>query len=136
MGRDTLWVLLAGGLFGAGLTVSTMIEPEVVIAFLRLQDLGLLLVLGGAVTITFFAYRLVPRLLAQPIAGERFASHAATLSRNTVLGAALFGVGWAIAGVCPGPAFAGIGAGNWTMLLPLAGMFAGAWIHGRFLAKP
>ena len=83
--------LLAGVLFGFGLAYSSMVRPEVVLSFLRFQDFGLLLVLGGA---------------------------------------ALFGIGWGLSGVCPGPAIAGLGTGNWPLLIAIAGMFAGAYTQG------
>ncbi|MCC6430355.1 MAG: hypothetical protein IT354_05565, partial [Gemmatimonadaceae bacterium] len=63
----------AGALFGFGLAFSTMIRPDVVLGFLRFQDLGLMLVLGGAVLVTFFAYRFLPRFLERPLLGGRFA---------------------------------------------------------------
>ena len=50
-------------LFGFGLSLSTMIQPEVVLSFLHLQDFGLMLVMGGAVVVVLVAYKLVPRLL-------------------------------------------------------------------------
>lgn len=125
-------VLLSGGVFGFGLALATMIRPEIVLEFLRFRDLGLLLVLGGAVTVTLLVYQLVPRLLKAPILGPRFDRHQAELSRRTVLGAALFGIGWGLCGVCPGPAIAGLGAGNWPLLLALIGIFGGAYIQGRF----
>lgn len=133
-GRAMLFVLLSGALFGAGLALATMIQPEVVLSFLRGQDLGLMLVMAGGVVVTMLAYRLAPKVMARPLAGPRFGAHAATLDRRTVVGAALFGVGWGLCGVCPGPAIAGLGAGNWPLLYALLGLFAGAWLQGRFFA--
>lgn len=135
MSRDLPWVLISGALFGAGLAVSGMIQPEIVLSFLRLQDLGLLFVLGGAVVVTFLTYRFIPKVLPKPPAGDKFKSHPATFSMNTILGAMLFGIGWGLCGVCPAPAFAGLGTGNWWLLISLAGLGLGAWIHGRFLTK-
>ena len=57
--------LLAGMLFGFGLSLSTMINPQVVLGFLRFQDFGLMLVMGGAVLVALLAYKLVPRLMNQ-----------------------------------------------------------------------
>lgn len=124
--------ILAGGvLFGFGLSYSTMIRPEVVLSFLRLQDFGLLMVLGGAVVVTLLAYQLLPRLMRKPVLEPAFGEHPSMMSRSTLGGAALFGVGWGICGVCPGPAIAGLGMGNWPLLIALAGMIAGAWLQGR-----
>jgi uncharacterized protein len=127
-------VIASGALFGFGLALSTMVKPEVVIAFLLWHDLGLLLVLGGAVAVTFIAYRLLPRLLGKPWLGARFLAHESDMSARTLLGAALFGVGWGLCGVCPGPAIAGLGTGNWPLLIALAGLAAGAYVQGRWFA--
>ncbi|OIQ75405.1 hypothetical protein GALL_429260 [mine drainage metagenome] len=126
-----LAVTLAGGaLFGFGLALSTMISPEVVLSFLRFQDLGLLLVMGGAVVVTLLAYRLAPRLLRQPLLGGYFHQHVSQWNLDTALGAALFGIGWGLCGVCPGPAIAGLGTGNWSLLWVLGAMALGALAQG------
>ena len=122
--------LIAGALFGFGLALSTMVSPEVVLSFLHFQDFGLLLVMGGAVGVTVLAYQLAPRLMKRPLWGDHFAVRPAVFDRDTVLGAAIFGVGWGLCGVCPGPAIAGLGVGNSAMLIALAGIAAGAWLQG------
>lgn len=125
-----LAVLASGILFGLGLAVSTMVSPEVVLSFLRFQDWGLMLVMGGAVCVTVLVYQLAPRLLGRPLLGDHFSVRPSTLDRDTVLGAAIFGVGWGICGVCPGPAIAGLGTGNWSLLVALAGIALGAYAQG------
>jgi len=133
MSRAALaWVLASGALFGCGLALSTMVRPEVVIDFLLWRDLGLLLVLGGAVAVVFVAYRALPRLMARPWMGGQFQKHPSEMSARTLGGAALFGVGWGLSGVCPGPAIAGLGAGNWPLAIALAGLVLGAYVQGRF----
>ncbi len=128
---SALVIVLGGLLFGFGLAYSSMIQPEVVLSFLRWQDFGLLLVLGGAVSVTLITYQLAPRILKRPLLEPEFEKRPATLSRSTILGAALFGIGWGLSGVCPGPAIAGLGAGNIDLLLALIGMFVGAYVQGR-----
>ncbi|MFZ3219448.1 MAG: DUF6691 family protein [Rhodoferax sp.] len=125
-----LAVLASGILFGLGLAVSTMVSPEVVLSFLRFQDWGLMLVMGGAVCVTVLVYQLAPRLLGRPVLGDHFSVRPSVLDRDTVLGAAIFGVGWGICGVCPGPAIAGLGTGNWSLLVALAGIALGAYAQG------
>lgn len=125
-----LVTLIGGMLFGFGLALSTMVSPEVVLSFLRLQDFGLMLVMGGAVAVTVVVYQLAPRLFKQPLLSDSFAQRAASLDRNTLVGAAIFGLGWGICGVCPGPAIAGLGVGNLDMLWALAGMLVGAYAQG------
>ena len=129
-------VLASGALFGFGLALSTMVKPEVVIGFLLWRDMGLLLVLGGAVAVTFVAYRLAPRVMKKPFLAEAFGEHPSQLAPRTIVGAAIFGVGWGLSGVCPGPAIAGLGAGNWPIAIALAGMIAGAYVQGRISSAP
>lgn len=126
----SLATLAAGALFGFGLSLSTMIRPEVVLSFLRLQDFGLMLVMGGAVLVVALVYTLAPRLLARPLLDECFHTHPSAWNRDTAVGAALFGVGWGLCGVCPGPAIAGLGAGNWSLLWALVGIALGALVQG------
>jgi uncharacterized protein len=123
-------VLLAGVLFGLGLSVSQMIRPEVVLSFLLQKDLGLLLVLGGAVVVTLLGYQLLPRVMSKPVLEAKFGEHAARLDKPTLIGAAIFGIGWGVSGVCPGPALAAVGAGDWTLLIAIGAMFAGAYVQG------
>lgn len=126
----SLATLVAGGLFGFGLSYSTMIRPEVVLGFLRFSDMGLMLVMGGAVMVVVCVYKLLPRLMAKPLLDDHFHTHPSTWNRDTAVGAALFGVGWGLCGVCPGPAIAGLGAGNWDLLWALGGIAAGALAQG------
>lgn len=128
-------VLLAGVLFGFGLSLATMIRPEVVLSFLRFEDFGLMMVLGGAATVTALCYQVVPRLMRKPLFEPAFGQHSARLDASTLGGAALFGVGWGLSGVCPGPAIAGLGAGNWQALYAVAGMFIGAYIQGWLASR-
>ena len=122
--------LASGTVFGFGLAWATMIRPESVINFLTFHDFGLLLVLGSATTLNLLVIQLVPRLRPRALLGGAFEKRPFDLNRQSLLGGALFGVGWGICGVCPGPALTGIGAGNFDLLIALAGIFAGAWLHG------
>ncbi len=123
-------VLLSGALFGFGLALSTMVSPEVVLSFLRFQDFGLMLVMGGAVCVTVLVYQWAPRLMRRPLLGDHFAVRPAVWSRDTLVGSALFGVGWGLCGVCPGPAIAGLGVGNAPLLVALLGIALGAYAQG------
>ena len=125
-----LATLVAGILFGFGLALSTMVKPEVVLSFLRFQDFGLMLVMGGAVLVTVLAYKLIPRWMKQPVLGGYFHKHVSIWNRNTAIGSAIFGVGWGLCGVCPGPAIAGLGTGNWSLLWALCGIALGALVQG------
>ena len=125
-----LATLVAGMLFGFGLSLATMIQPQVVLSFLRFQDFGLMLVMGGAVAVALLAYKGLPRLMKRPLLDDHFHPHPSTWNRDTAVGAALFGVGWGLCGVCPGPAIAGLGTGNLDLLWALGGIALGALVQG------
>lgn len=125
-----LATLLAGALFGFGLSLSGMIQPEVVLRFLYGDDFGLMLVMGGAVTVVAVAYFWAPRLLTRPVLNLRFEQHASVWNRDTAVGAAIFGLGWGMCGVCPGPAIAALGVGNWDIVWALLGIALGGLAHG------
>lgn len=124
--------VLSGILFGFGLALSTMIRPEIVLDFLRFSDFGLLLVMGGALAVALVAYQGAPRLLKRALLDANFAQRPTAPLKNTLIGSALFGVGWGICGVCPGPAIAGLGAGNWPLAITVVAMLLGAYVQGKF----
>jgi uncharacterized membrane protein YedE/YeeE len=124
--------LLCGALFGVGLAIARMTDPLVVLGFLDVFgdfDPTLAFVLLGATTTTAIAFHFVTRR-ARPILAVEFHLPATrTIDLPLVLGAAIFGVGWGLAGYCPGPALVGAGAGVSTALQFLPAMIAGAIAH-------
>jgi len=130
--KAVLAALFSGALFGIGLAIARMTDPVVVIGFLDVFgdfDPTLAFVLIGATMTTAVAFHFVTRR-PRPIAAAEFqlpATHAIDLP--LVLGAAIFGVGWGLAGYCPGPALVGAGAGAETALLFVPAMIAGGLAH-------
>ncbi|GLQ07698.1 DUF6691 family protein [Sneathiella chinensis] len=102
---------LAGVLFGYGLALSGMVSPGKVVGFLDITgnwDPSLAFVMGGAVGVTFIAFRLLLKR-PHPIFGDKF--HVPTrqdIDSRLIIGAALFGIGWAVGGLCPGPAISSL----------------------------
>lgn len=125
-----LATLMSGMLFGLGLSISGMIKPEIVLSFLQFSDWGLMLVMGGAVVVVMVTYKLAPRVMKTPLFDDHFHIHPSAWNRDTAVGAALFGIGWGLCGVCPGPAIASIGTANFDLLWALAGIALGALAHG------
>lgn len=133
-----LVALLAGVVFGAGLAVAQMTDPRKVLNFLDLAgswDPSLLFVLGGATGLSLLAFRVVLRRRA-PLLDDRFHLPQATMvDRRLLMGSALFGIGWGLAGYCPGPAIASIGLGNaealWLVPAMLAGTALQQWLMPR-----
>lgn len=126
------FVFTGGLLFGFGLAFGGMAKQEIVLSFLQLRDLGLILLLGGSALVTALTINLAPKLLKKPLLGGEFKKRKRTLNKNTIIGAAIFGVGWGVSGQCPGSAMASIGVGNIPILIGIASMFLGAYIMGRF----
>ena len=124
-------VFVGGLIFGFGLGFSHMAQPEVVLQFLQLEDLGLLFVMFGAATVTgltFFGSKRVRR--RAPLTDAVYGRRLKTLDRNVVLGGGIFGVGWGLSGICPGAAYASLGVGNVVILYGIAGMFVGTYLQG------
>lgn len=129
-------IMLAGGaFFGFGLAYSGMNSPEVVLGFLNFKDFGLMLVMGGAIAVTVLAYQFIPRRFAHPLLGQAFDVRKPVTDIRLLVGAAIFGIGWGVAGVCPGPSIAGLGAGNFKLLWAVAGIFAGAYVQAWLASK-
>ncbi|ABC22515.1 YeeE/YedE family protein [Rhodospirillum rubrum] len=131
--------LLAGGLFGFGLALSGMIDPARVLGFLTLGsgawDPSLMFVLGGAVGVATLGVG-VGRRLSRPAFDDHFALPPTTgITRRLLLGAALFGIGWGLAGFCPGPAIAGLSLGLAPVAIFVGAMAIGMIVHDRFFAR-
>jgi uncharacterized protein len=117
-----------GVVFAAGLVLSGMTQPARVIGFLNLDqwDPTLLFVMGGAVMVTLVGFAVSARKGRSPWFAERFVLPTRTdIDRPLVLGAAIFGVGWGLAGYCPGPALASALVGGTDVLLFLMAMAVG-----------
>jgi uncharacterized membrane protein YedE/YeeE len=130
MNKQNIIVLIGGIFFGFGLAYSGMTKQEIVLSFLQLKDLGLVFVIGGAAVVTLFAINLVPKYLKSPLLKGKFKPRRATLSRNVIIGAAIFGIGWGISGQCPGSAIASLGTGNFPVIIGITALFIGAYLRG------
>ena len=120
--------LLAGIVFGLGLIVSGMANPAKVLGFLDVAgawDPSLMLVMAGAVGVAFFALRVARRRPRSLLGAEMRLPGAQRVDARLAAGAALFGVGWGMAGLCPGPALLGVGMGQPRVLLFVLAMLAG-----------
>ena len=131
--RQLALSLLSGSLFGAGLAISGMMDPSRVRGFLDITgswDPTLAFVMGGATVVMAIAW-LVQRRMQRPLTETEFALPGTQLiDRRLISGAVLFGVGWGLAGLCPGPAIASLAVNP----LPAA-IFVGAMIGGMSLFK-
>jgi uncharacterized membrane protein YedE/YeeE len=126
--RDMFVPLVSGTIFGAGLTLGGMTDPARVRGFLDLfgdWDPTLAFVMGGAVLVMALAWLLQKRM-QRPLFAEGFSlPDRSDLTPRLVGGSALFGIGWGIAGLCPGPGFASFAIAPGAAAIFIAAMLAG-----------
>ncbi len=127
-----VFALGAGFVFGLGLWVSGMANPKKVLGFLDVTgnwDASLLLVMGGAVAVTVAGFHFVLRQ-GKPIFEEKFALPTRKdIDLPLVAGSAIFGIGWGIAGYCPGPALTAVATLSAESIVFVAAMVAGGLLH-------
>jgi len=119
---------LAGLVFGIGLIVSRMVSPAKVLGFLDLAgpwDPSLALVMAGAIAVGAPAFLVAAKRKLTVLGTPMILPNARHIDRRLVLGSVAFGVGWGLAGFCPGPAVVALGAGQMKALLFVVAMLAG-----------
>jgi uncharacterized membrane protein YedE/YeeE len=129
--------LIIGLLFGTGLVVSGMINPAKVLNFLDLAgsfDPSLAFVMAGAVAVTALGYRIVLTRPRPVLASSFHLPSRQTIDARLIAGAAIFGVGWGLSGLCPGPAISSLGLGAPGVLAFVPAMLAGMAM-ARFFAS-
>jgi uncharacterized membrane protein YedE/YeeE len=133
-----LSAFLVGLIFGTGIAVSGMINPAKVLNFFDIAgtwDPSLIFVMGGALVTTFIGYRVVLRR-DKPAIEERFQLPTARdIDARLVGGSAVFGIGWGIAGFCPGAAVPALGSGKVEVVGFVAALLVGLWVARLVQAK-
>jgi uncharacterized membrane protein YedE/YeeE len=129
--RKTLVALISGLVFGLGLAVSGLSDPDNVLQFLTLSSdwsPALLFVMGAGILVSFIGYKWV--LHRGPILDANLQLPTNTkLDRRLLTGAAIFGVGWGLAGFCPGPAIVGLSSGMAEPFIFVAALIGGSQIQ-------
>ncbi|RTZ17292.1 YeeE/YedE family protein [Vibrio aquaticus] len=131
--------LFSGLLFGLGMAVSGMMDPTKVIGFLDVAgtwDPSLAFVMGGALLVFIPSYIMLIKPKSTSLNGDVIAKPTSSkIDNNLVVGSALFGIGWGIAGICPGPAVSSLAAGGSSIILFLAAMVIGSLLGSLYLNK-
>lgn len=135
--KNNLIALLAGIIFGLGLAVSQMIDPNKVLNFLDITgnwDPSLAFVMMGALGVGIISFRFILKRPA-PVFDDAFhVSHKSQLDKPLVIGSAVFGIGWGMTGYCPGPAVASLGLVSIEAVIMVASIYVGFFSY-RFLVK-
>ena len=133
-----LATFLIGLVFGTGIALSGMMDPAKVLNFFDFAgywDPSLAFVMGGALLVTFVGYRLVWRKPA-PVFEDTFrVPRSKLIDTKLIGGSALFGIGWGIAGFCPGAAIPALGTGHWEVALFLVSVMAGFGLRRLVFAE-
>lgn len=133
-----LLTLLTGIIFGTGIALSGMANPAKVINFFDVAgswDPSLAFVMGGALIVTFIGYRLVLGR-ERPVFEPQFdIPQNRKLDAKLLGGAGIFGIGWGIAGFCPGGALPALGTGNVNVILFVAALIAGMFATRFMLSR-
>lgn len=128
-----LTYLIGGALFGLGLSISQMVNPQKVIGFLDVAgewDPTLAFVMGGALLVAVPAFRFILKERTRPVLEDDFELPTKkTVDGRLVGGSALFGVGWGLAGFCPGPAVTALASGLTPVFTFVAAMIAGMVLY-------
>jgi len=133
---------VVGLLFGLGLMLSGMTDPSKVLGFLDLfgaWDPSLMLVMGGAIAVGFFAFAVAQKRTTNFLGGALHLPTSSQIDQRLVLGSLVFGAGWGLAGFCPGPALVSMAAGQDKALVFLVAMVFGMIAYEaaqRFVHSP
>jgi len=130
-----LFSLITGLIFGVGIAISGMMDPAKVLNFFDLTgswDPSLAFVMGGALGVTYFGYRLAWKRNGPLFEGRFQVPTNTNIDMKLVGGSALFGIGWGIAGFCPGAAIPALGTGRWEVVLFLAAVVGGFFLRRVF----
>jgi uncharacterized membrane protein YedE/YeeE len=133
----TIVALLCGTVFGIGLSISGMLNPERVQNFLDITghwDPSLAFVLGGAVTVAFAGMSIVRRMRRPVYEKEFFLPTSRQIDGRLIIGSTIFGVGWGLGGFCPGPAIASLSVGLMPSFVFVSFMGIGMVLHDRLFA--
>lgn len=133
--KTNIAALISGVIFGLGLCVSQMINPQVIIDFVDITgnwDPSLAFVMIGALCVTFVTFRLILKR-QKPVCCDDFSLPTSNLvDKRLIIGAVLFGIGWGLAGICPGPAAAALAFGLQKSFIFFAAMLGGMGIYQWF----
>jgi uncharacterized membrane protein YedE/YeeE len=133
--KNVLSAFLCGALFGFGLCISRMVDPAVVVGFLDVTgrwDPSLLFVMAGALAVALVAFPLVTKNCKTPVCEANYSLPTnRTIDSKLIIGSVIFGLGWGLGGVCPGPAVSALAFGIKEAFIFFAALYAGMVLFSR-----
>lgn len=136
--KQNLIALLCGIIFGIGLSLSHMINPNKVLNFLDITgnwDPSLIFVMIGALAVAFVSFKWILKRQAPILAACFHISKKSSVDKSLILGAAIFGIGWGMSGYCPGPAVVGLGLLSLESVILVIAIYLGFFAYNRFFEQ-
>ena len=133
--NDKIISLISGIIFGFGLVISGMTNPEKVLGFLSIThnwDASLIFVMGGAILVFAPFFFLLKNKEVSALGTKIQLPKKQDLDKKLVIGSALFGIGWGLVGLCPGPAIAAIATFDPIVIIFLVSMYAGVIVKKKY----
>lgn len=130
--------LLTGLLFGLGLLISGMTDPVKVLGFLDVfgaWDISLALVMGGGLAVAIIGVQIARRRRLSWVGSEIEMPSKTRITKKLIIGAMLFGIGWGLVGICPGPGIVLLGTGQWQAYVFIPAMIVGMLMYQWFEPK-
>ena len=124
--------ILVGIVFGIVFVKAEIISWFRIQEMFRFQSFHMFGVIGTAVVVGLISVQLIKKLNIKTLSGEAISINPKTYTKGTIIGSLLFGFGWAITGACPGPLFAEIGSGFFSIFVTMMSALAGTWTYGYF----
>lgn len=121
--------ILPGILFGIVLTKSQVISWFRINSMFKFEEAHMYLIICSAITIGLVSYLLIKTFKIKDVRGEKIKISEKEMNQGVVIGGAIFGLGWAVTGACPGPIFAQIGAGELPAIFTFTGAIIGAFLY-------
>ena len=136
--KQNLIALFCGIIFGIGLSLSHMINPNKVLNFLDITgnwDPSLIFVMVGALAVAFVSFKLILKRPAPVLADSFHLSRKSSVDKPLILGAAIFGAGWALTGYCPGPVVASLGLFSLEAAIMIIAIYLGFFTCNRLFSQ-
>jgi uncharacterized protein len=124
-----------GLLFGVVFVKAEIISWFRIQEMFRLQSFHMFGVIGTAVLVGIISIQIIKKFGIKTLDGKAISLQPKPYNKGIIYGSLLFGIGWATTGACPGPLFAEIGSGYWSIIVTLLGAIAGTWVYGAIRHK-